>query len=157
MVLFMLGLAAVATGGCGGGREAARSVSPCRSDVQNVVLPSWARGGFSDPRGRLPHVLSASGNIVAILFGYPLGSPPARDHSNKILWLSRAATDPGSNLRIAAQRMAGSRLLGAPVNRIVVGGPGPSIVNLPSAGCWRFTLRWSGRIDSLDLQYHPNP
>ncbi len=102
----LLGLAAVAGGGSGGGREAGRWVSPCRSDVQNVVLASWARGGFGDPRRRLPHVLSASGNIVAILFGYPLGSPPARDHSDKILWVSRAATDPGFNLRIAARRMA---------------------------------------------------
>jgi hypothetical protein len=49
--------------------------------------------------------------------------------------------------------MNGSTLVGAPVTRKVFGGPGPSIINLPSAGCWRLTLRWSGRSDSLDLQY----
>jgi hypothetical protein len=43
--------------------------------------------------------------------------------------------------------------VGAPVTRKVSGGPGPSIVNLPSPGCWRLTLRWSGRADSLDLSY----
>jgi hypothetical protein len=43
------------------------------------------------------------------------------------------------------------------VSRTVLGGPGPSIINLPASGCWRLTLRWSGRVDSLDLDYAPNP
>ena len=63
------------------------------------------------------------------------------------------STDPGSNLRIAAQRMQGTTPVGAPVSRAVMGGPGPSIINLPNSGCWRLTLRWSGRVDSLDLDY----
>jgi len=33
------------------------------------------------------------------------------------------------------------------------GGPGPSIVDVPAPGCWRLTLSWSARRDSLDLQY----
>ena len=41
--------------------------------------------------------------------------------------------------------------------RTVAGGPGPSIINLPASGCWRLTLRWSGRADSLDLAYAANP
>ena len=49
--------------------------------------------------------------------------------------------------------MSGSSTLGAPVTRKVSGGPGPSVVNLPSPGCWRLTLSWSGRVDSLDLRY----
>jgi hypothetical protein len=102
----------------------------------------------------LPHVLGASGNVVAILWGFPLLSPAPRDHNNKILWVSRVATNPGSSLRIAAQRMTGARSLGAPIGRIVMGGPGPSTINLPSPGCWRVTLRWSRSVDSLDLQYY---
>jgi hypothetical protein len=35
----------------------------------------------------------------------------------------------------------------------VRGGPGPSIVDLPSPGCWALTLRWSGHVDHLDLEY----
>jgi hypothetical protein len=46
--------------------------------------------------------------------------------------------------------------VGAHVTREVVGGPGPSIINLPVPGCWRFTLRWSGQIDTTDLAYHAN-
>jgi hypothetical protein len=101
----------------------------------------------------MPHVLGTSGNIVGIFWGPPLVSPPSRHYDNKILWVSRVVNDPGSDLRIAAQRMTGRRSLGAPVTRVVTGGPGPSVVDLPSPGCWRLTLRWSGRIDSVDVQY----
>jgi hypothetical protein len=116
------------------------------------VLPAWARGGFSDPKQRIPHVLGRSQRIVAILFGYPLLSPPSPRRSNKILWVARR-TPSTSPLKIRAQRMSGSSTLGAPVRRKVSGGPGPSIVNLPSPGCWRLSLHWSGRVDSLDLRY----
>jgi hypothetical protein len=57
--------------------------------------------------------------------------------------------------------MQGSELLGKPVMRQVTGGPGPSIVDLPAAGCWRLTLTWRqdpGRRqvrDTLDLAYGP--
>jgi len=35
------------------------------------------------------------------------------------------------------------------VNRLVRGGPGPSIINLPTAGCWRLALRWAGALAPL--------
>jgi hypothetical protein len=49
--------------------------------------------------------------------------------------------------------MTGTHAVGHPVTRVVVGGPGPSIIDLPAAGCWRVSLAWSGRTDTLDLQY----
>jgi hypothetical protein len=125
----------------------------CRSVVRQGVLPAWARTGFSDPRPRLPHVLGRSGEIAALVFGYPLRSPPAKDRGNKVLWVSRREVKPLSDLRIHAQRMDGRRRVGQPVTRVVPGGPGPSGINLPAPGCWRLTLRWSGRTDELDLQY----
>jgi hypothetical protein len=48
-------------------------------------------------------------------------------------------------------------VVGQVVKRQVVGGPGPSIINLPVAGCWRLNLRWSGHSDVLDVSYKPNP
>jgi hypothetical protein len=42
-----------------------------------------------------------------------------------------------------------------PVRRTVAGGPGPSIVDLPAAGCWRLALTWSGHTDTMDLVYRP--
>ena len=124
----------------------------CRPQVRDGVLPAWARGGFSSPRPRMPYALGVSGRIVAIIWG-PLDSPPAPDVNNKILWVSRVSSSPGRGLSIEAQRMVGSKRLGAPVNRTVAGGPGPSIINLPSPGCWRFTLHWSGWTDHIDIRY----
>ena len=117
------------------------------------MLPTWARTGFSDPRPRLPHVLGRSGEIAALVFGYPLRSPPAKDRGNKILWVSRRAVKPLSDLRIRAQRMEGA-----------VASAGRSRASwwavrarrgstCPAPGCWRLTLRWSGRTDELDLRY----
>jgi hypothetical protein len=133
--------------------EASAGTRACRAQVTNGVIPSWARAGFSDPKPRMPHVLGASGNVVALIFGYPLYSPPLPKRSNKILWVARVQSQPLSDLHIRAQRMRGTRSVGPRVTRTVIGGPGPSIIDLPAAGCWRLTLRWSGRTDTLDLQY----
>jgi hypothetical protein len=133
---------------------AGSSTAPaCHSAVHHGVLPTWARTGFSASRPRLPHVIGRSGEIAALVFGYPLRSPPLKDRGNKILWVSRRAVKPLSDLRIRAQRMEGRRRVGRPVTRVVVGGPGPSGINLPAPGCWRLSLRWSGRADELDLRY----
>jgi hypothetical protein len=98
------------------------------------------------------HVLGRSGAIVAILFATPLESPPATDHNNKILWVTRKQFDFG-DMQIRAQRMRGTARVGAPVTRRVAGGPGPSTINLPASGCWRFTLAWKSGRDTLDLRY----
>jgi hypothetical protein len=153
-VAVLVGAALAASPGSGRGQRVA--VSPCVSRVQRGVLPVWARAGFSSPRPTGPYVLSARGKLAALLWADPLLSPRPRDHNNKILWVSRVTTVPGSDLRISAQRMSGSTPIGAPVPRRVSGGPGPSIVNLPAPGCWRFTLRWSGQVDSIDLVYRSN-
>jgi hypothetical protein len=140
------------------GAPAGSAATPaCHSAVHHGVLPSWARTGFSSPRPRLPHVLGRSGRIAALVFGYPLLSPPAETRANKILWVSRRSVEPLSDLRIRAQRMKGRERVGRPVVRVVRGGPGPSYVNLPVRGCWRLTLRWSGRTDQLDLDYFNRP
>jgi hypothetical protein len=119
-----------------------------------VTLPAWARAGFHPPTVGIPHVLGSSGAIVAILFHYPLQAPPPVNHNDKILWVSRLPYTWRATLRISAQRMNGTQLLGAPVQTSIKGGPGPSAINLTTPGCWRFSLRWAGHTDSLDLQYH---
>ena len=129
--------------------------SACEARVDRGVIPEWARAGFS-PEPAVPHTLGRSGRIVAILFGDPLTAPPSTDHSNKILWVARQLTG-GSDLDISARRMDGASRVGDPVERSVQGGPGPSIIDLPDAGCWRLTLTWAGGTDSVDLEYtHPD-
>jgi hypothetical protein len=64
---------------------------PCRAEIRHGVLPKWARAGFSADRPRLPDAIGRSGDIAALLFGYPLRSPRPLRRSNKILWVSRPA------------------------------------------------------------------
>ena len=136
------------------GTSAAGVSSPgrCAPDVVHGVIPSWARGGFSDPKPTMHYELSKDRDIAALLFAYPLLAPPPTTHNNKILWVSHVPIN-GSPLWITARRMIGSQVVGQVIERQVIGGPGPSIINLPVAGCWRLNLRWSGHRDVLDVRY----
>lgn len=154
LVLLLGAIAALAVWSVYGRRG--HKVSVCRSQVVRGVLPVWARAGFSNPRPRGPYVLGAAGKLTALLWAEPLLSPPPKDHNNKILWVARVPDVSGSALRISAQRMVGSTPVGSAVGHKVMGGPGPSIINMPAAGCWRFTLRWAGQVDTLDLNYAAN-
>jgi hypothetical protein len=150
-VLFLVAAVALATALVPSAAPA--STGACHSAMRHGVLPPWACAGFSDPRPRMPHVLGRSGEIAAIVFGYPLLSPPSETRANKILWVSRRSIKPPDKLRIRAQRMRGDRPVGQHVVRVLVGGPGPSYLNLPTAACWRLSLQWSGRSDEFDLDY----
>ena len=143
-------LAALSAGTAG---AATSAPAICRPVVDKGVLPPWARGGFSDPRPRIAHTTGRSGTIMAILFAPALAAPPSKVYNNKILWVARVGTQTPSNLWIGAQRMAGARNLGPRVTRVVHGGPGPSIIDLPAAGCWRLALHWAGHSDTLDVRY----
>jgi hypothetical protein len=132
-------------------------VAPCSVPVQRGVLPEWARAGFSDPSpSGIPFVLGDRGAILGVIFGHPLTAPPAATgRANKILWTpAPGAGGDGSapGALIIEARLAGSAEV---VRREVPGGPGPSIIDLPRPGCWRLTLTWSGRSDTLDLRYEP--
>jgi hypothetical protein len=146
--------------GCTAGRPAsAPSPAPaaappsasaaCKPQISTAALPAWARAGFSDDGSGIPHVMSRGGDILGVLFGRELNAPPAADRNNKILWVARVTGRPGEPLEITAVRDGTSE----PVRRTVAGGPGPSIVDLPAAGCWRLTLTWSGHTDTMDLIY----
>ncbi len=128
--------------------------TPCMAVVDRGTLPAWARTGFTEPDAVEPHVVGRSGEIAAILFGDPLSSPPSADHTNKILWAAREPYVAAATLDIGAQRMDGTALIGAPIERSVEDGPGPSIIDLPEPGCWRLSLSWADQTDTLDLAYN---
>jgi hypothetical protein len=132
---------------------AGRPTRACDPAVDRGVLPEWARAGFSGPEPRLSHVVARDGRLAALLLGDPLTAPPRQNRSNKILWVSRTPQRAPSDLRLSAQRMDGDRAVGRPVARTVQRGPGPSIVDLPHAGCWRLHASWAGEKDELDLAY----
>jgi hypothetical protein len=131
------------------------SVEPCSPRVRYGVLPVWMRGGFG-PSPRTTYALGRRGAIGAVLWGArTFDSPPARHRSNKILWVPRHLSKTVAPLWIKLQMMEGTHAVGAPVRRVIPTGPGPSLVDAPSPGCWRLTLTWSGRRDTLDLAYVP--
>lgn len=123
----------------------------CPAAISPRPLPAWARAGFHPQTQPMPYVMGAQGNIVAILWADhdPLHAPPLASTSNKILWVSRLNEQLASPLWIRATLNGTGRT----ATREVVGGPGPSIINLPAAGCWSFNLSWGGHQDHLDLRY----
>jgi len=75
---------------------------------------------------------------------YAGGRTPAGGSATKILWVPRSRPRAGRTLAVTGRRLdaPGSFSQGF---RIVPGSQFPSIVRVPSAGCWRLTLR-SGRL-----------
>lgn len=129
----------------------------CASAPSTGPLPEWASAGFTDPQaGGTPYVVGDRGRIAAILFG-TLSAPEAKDHANKVLWVSRSEQVPMAPLRIRAELRHGPGWLGpaATVSREVTGGPGPSYLELPSPGCWHLDLTWDNgaQQDTMDLYY----
>lgn len=117
--------------------------------VRNGSLPVWARAGFTPPDQTVPHVLSAGGRIVAILF-VELRVHPAAGTNNKILWAARDGR--GTGPLVIRASLAG---IGPGVTRTVSGGPGPSIIDLPGAGCWHLDLTWGTNHDTIEIPYAP--
>ncbi|GAA2371511.1 hypothetical protein [Dactylosporangium salmoneum] len=137
----------LALAGCTEAASPAPVRSGCGSPVDSGELPEWARGGFTGSSA-VPHVLGDRGEIVAVLFGQPLTADRADGMANKVLWAAKADAAPG-DLVIDATLDGG----GETARRTVAGGPGPSILDLPRAGCWRLRLDWPGHHDTLDLSY----
>ena len=131
--------------------QAPAATGPCPASVTPRTLPAWARPGFHPPTLPMPYVMGDHGKIVAILWARhnPLHSPPLASRVNKILWVTKVVPTVAGPLRLQAT-LNGN---GQAVTREVTGGPGPSIINLPRAGCWSFTLSWSGARDHLQLRY----
>lgn len=121
----------------------------CPSSITPRTLPAWARAGFQPPTMPMPYVMGDRGDIVAILWADPPHAPPLATVNNKILWVARTASGTFTPLRIRATLDA----TGQTVTRQVAGGPGPSIIDLPAAGCWSLGLSWSGHQDHLALHY----
>ncbi|MFC4021765.1 hypothetical protein ACFOW4_28040 [Micromonospora sp. GCM10011542] len=142
-----------ATATTAGATPAASAATGCGSRVETGPLPGWAAGGFSGD-ARAPHVFGAKGDIVAVLFAHPLARVRTDGSANKILWVPRPAATP--SVTTSPDALAITATLDGTdtrVTREVSGGPGPSIIDLPTAGCWHLELRWSGRTDTMDLVY----
>lgn len=100
--------------------------------------PVWAQGGWNVVKGQpwgVPWALGTGGHAVAFVFARQLvaGTSPRVDGTNnKVLWVANAGY---SNFVVEAIPPGGTQAL------VTVNG-GPSIMDVPSAGCWKFRLTW---------------
>jgi hypothetical protein len=120
--------------------------------------PVWAQGGWNVVKGQpwgVPWALGTGGQAVAYLFARQLvagNSPRVDGTNNKILWVAKG--NP-ANFAVEALPPGGTQAV------VTVNG-GPSIVDVPSPGCWTFRLSWGSapatstiNLDVLPAGSHP--
>jgi hypothetical protein len=116
--------------------------------------PIWAQGGWTNPKGQpwwVPWALGTDGTTVAYVFATQLvagPSPRVNGTNNKVLWVAKDHT-----LGVLVE----GRPLGQPQPVVTVVG-GPSIVDVPTAGCWTFKLSWTDNglhSSTINLQVLP--
>lgn len=105
--------------------------------LTDALPPTWAQGGWNQPKAPwvVPWARGGGGDAVAYLFATQLvagSSPRVNGTNNKVLWVAKG--DP-PNFVVDAHP------LGADQPVVTIAG-GPSIVDLPTAGCWTFRLHW---------------
>lgn len=122
--------------------------SSCSFKLTKGALPVWARQGFSPPFNATPFVTSTRGDLIGVVFGYPLKSPRVKpnDGNNKVLWVSQ---EHAGEMEVYAQRVGSSQVVHIGFVDI-----GPSIIDLPKPGCWHLTLNGHGWTDTIDLAYN---
>jgi hypothetical protein len=118
--------------------------------------PVWAQGGWSVAKGTpwpVPWAFGTHNDTLAYLFATQLvaGVSPRVDGSqNKVLWEAKDSPS-GANVLVEGRPLGQSQ----PV--VTIAG-GPSITDVPTAGCWTFRLSWgsNGQYSStINLQALP--
>ncbi len=102
--------------------------------------PQWAQGGWTRTNGPwpVPWAFGTHGDAIAYLFATKLvagGSPRADGSNNKVLW---EVKDSPSGANVVVE----GRPLGEYQPLVTIAG-GPSITDVPTAGCWTFRLIWA--------------
>jgi hypothetical protein len=118
-------------------------------------IPHWldVAGGYNNPR-ELPYVIGHPALAAGFIFGYPLRAGHPDNPGNKILWVVKAPRNR-SSLTVDAHPLGASSPAiheTFPANA----GPGeiyPDGVDVPTAGCWQFDLRWGNNDVQVELNY----
>jgi len=108
-----------------------------------------AAAGYNAPKD-LRYAISDDGNAAGFLFSDPLKATA----KPKIFWVMHLAR-AGQPLTITAHPADASTPV-VTVTEPADSGPGevyPSIVDVPSPGCWVLSLQWAGHTSSVSLQY----
>ena len=132
--------ARIVPGGCGETR------------LRHGLPPQWAMPAFAGSSSAIGTFAVGVHRKALAYFAHLRAGHPTNP-ANKILWIVHPPR--GLDLVIRAHPLAAAHPL-ITVRRPADSSPGPiypSYVDVPRAGCWAITLRWSGDIDSFDLAY----
>jgi hypothetical protein len=147
------GLPAGASRSVAASQAAAPLTDGCGSTpILRGALPAWTTS--AGPPGDVPYVVSADGNVVGILYGYPFRAGTPTGRVSKVLWVVREPRG-GSPLKIEGHPVGAA----SPTGHAEVpadAGPGEiyaSVVDMPVPGCWHLTLTWNGNTAAVDLPY----
>jgi hypothetical protein len=118
-------------------------------------VPAWLdqAAAHNVPSG-LPYAIAVPAVAAGFIFGYPLRAGHPQNPANKVLWVVRTPRQ-GSTLEIDGHPLGQQQPTvheSMPANS----GPGeiyPDGIDVPSAGCWQFTLRWATGSAEIDLEY----
>lgn len=108
--------------------------------LTDAIPPVWAQGGWTNPAGQpwwVPWAFGTQHTTVAYLFATQLvagPSPRVNGTNNKVLWEAKDLPSGG-----------GVTVVGHPLGQsqpVVTIAGGPSITDVPTAGCWTFVLSW---------------
>ena len=118
--------------------------------------PLWAQGGWSHAKGTpwlVPWAYGTPNDAVAYVFAAQLvaGTSPRVDGSqNKVLWETRDYPS-GGNVLVHGHPFGESQPI------VSIPG-GPSITDVPTAGCWTFQLTWTSNgphTSTINLEVLP--
>lgn len=112
--------------------------------LQTGTPPEWAQGGFTG-NGYPPFATSSSGEVIAFVFANPLSAPPEANRNNKILWVQHNGHATGAQVT--------ARLEGTDRVTHLRLSDGPSIVDMPAAGCWHLEWSVAGKHDYINLRW----
>ena len=117
--------------------------------------PSWltSAGANNNPTD-VPYFITDPPTASGFLFAYPLRAGNVSNPNNKILFVVGLPRD-GNPLRVQGHPLGATSPI-TDQSFPADSSPGeiyPSIVDVPSAGCWHFDLSWGENKTSVDLVY----
>jgi len=110
-------------------------------------IPAALVSAAANNAPKVPYVIAQPPTAAAFIFSVPLHAGAAPSSGNKVIWVT--ATE------YSTLEIEGTLPGATPVHYTV-----PALwqaihpsVDVPTPGCWHFTVRWSGQSSAIDIAY----
>jgi hypothetical protein len=134
---------------------AAATVECGTTTIARGAIPEWldAAGAHNNP-SFLRYVVAHPALAAGFLFADPLRAGHPGSPANKILWVVRTARN-GTPLVIDGHPLNATspRVHTTQEANSSPGETYPTIVDVPTAGCWQFDLHWANSRAEVELNY----